>query len=149
MRAWASAKAARRDVFRVPASWLVAGSFRTGQVARNGAGVLGCALKHAGRDQLLDDLLHGAVQFQHTLRGEDNALPQLANRRTLFVFQGCRQADEVDADDATGDVHLTHAIGKNFVYHWSSLRFVWFGPLDLAHSLSCRSGDPPRQLRNT
>src|SRR6267142_2227543 len=105
-------------------------------MARYGASLLGVTLKHARRDQLLDDLLHGAVQFEHALRGEDNALPQLARRRALFVLQRCREADEVDADDAAGDVYLTHAIGKNFVCHWSGLQFVWFGPHDLAQSLS-------------
>jgi len=98
------------------------------------APVSGVTLKHARRDQLLDDLLHGAFSSS-TPCGVRTTRCRSSRTRVPFSSSTLREADEVDADDAAGDVYLTHASAKlRLSLVRSPIRL--FGPHDLAQSLA-------------
>src|SRR6266700_1964593 len=109
---------------------LVGRSFHVRQMARYGARVLRRAVKHTGRDQLLDDLLHGAVQLEHALRREHDGLTKLMRTMPPAMFTSLTPSAKTSF--VMGQVSNSFGLGACF-----------------AHSPNAGVGYPLRQQRNT
>ena len=68
--------------------------------------------QNTGFQQLVDQLFHGVVGAQETLRRHDDADAALGHGS--FTFSTGLKGDEVEADHGSCEVNLTDSVCKNF-----------------------------------